>query len=98
VTDPLECILRARQAELNSNPRTRDQLEATYGQVWDTEELSQDFEVVGFLAPCVVVKRRSDGVIGSLELQHQPRYYFRFGPDRPQNRRTQHGICSDRRQ
>lgn len=81
MTDPLELIRRARQTEINAHPRTREQLEFICGLVWDTEELSQAFEVIGFLAPFVVVKRRSDGVIGSLEFQHVPRFYFQFVPD-----------------
>jgi hypothetical protein len=28
----------------------------------------------------VVVRRRSDGGKGSLEFQHQPRFYFNFQP------------------
>ena len=51
-----------------------------HGQVWDTQELERDFEVIGFLAPFVGVRRRSDGVVGSLLFQHWPRFYFRFEP------------------
>jgi len=42
-------------------------LAAEKGQTWTTEELTANFEVVGFAAPFVVVKRRSDGTVGSLE-------------------------------
>tara|TARA_R100000808_G_C2153561_1_gene163872 strand:- start:5078 stop:5296 length:219 start_codon:yes stop_codon:yes gene_type:complete len=61
---------------------TREQLEGltSRGRVWDTKELQEDFEVRQFAAPFVVVKRKSDGVIGSLEFQHQPRLYFDFEP------------------
>lgn len=38
-----------------------------YGQVWDAGELAREFEVLGFTAPYVVVKRPSDGRKGSLE-------------------------------
>jgi hypothetical protein len=48
----------------------------TTGPFWDTEALTRDFEVIGFAAPFVVVKRRSDGVRGSLEFTHRPRVYF----------------------
>lgn len=52
------------------------------GQTWTKEELERDFEVMGFAAPFVVVKRRSDGVEGSLEFKHgPPRVYFSFRPD-----------------
>lgn len=51
------------------------------GPTWDTAQLQQDFEVLGFSAPFVVVKRRSDGQKGSLEFTHSPRIYFNFVED-----------------
>ena len=48
--------------------------------MWSTDQLSDDFEVLGFMAPLVVVRRRSDGRKGSLEFQHGPRFYFNFQP------------------
>jgi hypothetical protein len=45
---------------------------------WTTEELIRDFTVEGFMAPFVVVTRKSDGVKGSLEFTHSPRVYFNF--------------------
>lgn len=78
MSDATETIRRQRVAEINAEPGSREALEAEYGQVWDTQELSRDFEVIGFGAPCVVVKRKSDGQKGSLEFQHQPRFYFGF--------------------
>jgi hypothetical protein len=49
--------------------------------VWDTQRLAQDFEVIGFLAPLVVVRRKADGMKGSLEFRHgPPRLYFNFEP------------------
>lgn len=49
-------------------------------QTWDTKQLTEDFEVLGFSAPFVVVIRRSDGVKGVLEFSHAPRLYFDFQP------------------
>ncbi len=74
--DPTEAIRRERLVAINVEPGSRQALEGKHGQVWDTAELARDFEVVGFLAPLVVVRRRSDGRKGSLEFQHQPRFYF----------------------
>jgi hypothetical protein len=48
------------------------------GQTWNTEELQRDFEVLGFGAPFVTVRRRSDGQKGYLEFTHSPRVYFSF--------------------
>ena len=78
MNDYTEPIRRELVNEINANPGSRESLEKTYGQVWDTEELSRDFEVKGFLAPFVVVKRKSDQVLGSLVFQHSPRFYFNF--------------------
>lgn len=82
MTDPTERIRRSRLAEINAHPGAREELEKLYGQVWDTGELTRDFQVVGFAAPLVVVKRRSDGALGSLKFQHDPRFYFSFQLDR----------------
>jgi len=80
MTDPTETIRRQRLAEINGNPGSRELLESEHGQVWDTRELARDFIVTGFSAPLVVVKRKADGVKGSLEFQHNPRLYFNFEP------------------
>ena len=48
------------------------------GQTWDTTQLQEDFEVLGFAAPYVGVRRRSDGAEGLLEFTHRPRVYFNF--------------------
>ncbi len=83
MTDPTEDIRRQMLAEINTVPGSREYLDAKHGQVWDTQQLSDDFEVLGFMAPLVVVRRRSDGVKGSLMFQHSPRFYFGFEPHRP---------------
>ena len=64
--DATESIRRREIAAVNAKPGSREALEARYGRVWDTRELSEEFEVQGLLAPFVVVRRRSDSVVGSL--------------------------------
>jgi hypothetical protein len=81
-SDPTESTRRQRLAEINAEPGSREALEAEHGQVWSTQELGTDFDVLGFMAPLVVVRRKSDGVKGSLEFQHNPRFYFNFQPHR----------------
>ncbi len=76
--DPTEPIRRQHLVEINAESGSREALEAKYGKVWNTQQLAEDFEVLGFLAPFVVVRRRLDGVKGSLEFQHNPRFYFNF--------------------
>jgi len=80
MSDPTESIRREMLAEINAAPGSREALEAEHGKVWDTQQLGEDFEVIGFMAPLVVVRRRSDGVKGSLFFQHNPRFYFGFQP------------------
>jgi hypothetical protein len=45
---------------------------------WDTETLQRDFEVLGFMAPYVLVRRKSDRVKGLLQFAHSPRVYWDF--------------------
>ena len=63
-------------AEINAVPGSREYLEAKHGQVWDTQQLSDSFEVLGFMAPLVVVRRKSNNQKGSLMFQASPRFYF----------------------
>ena len=79
--DPTESTRREMTAEINANPGSRESLEAKHGQVWDTTELQEQFEVTGFMAPFVGVRRRCDGVKGSLMFQASPRFYFKFQPE-----------------
>jgi hypothetical protein len=83
MTDPTEDIRKQMLVEINAEPGSREYLEAKHGQVWDTSELSEDFEVLGFMAPLVVVRRKSDQQKGSMMFQHNPRFYFGFEPHRP---------------
>ncbi len=81
MSDPTEQVRREMLAEINTEPGSREALAVQHGQVWTTDELAQDFRVLGFAAPLVVVERKSDGVRGSLCFQHRPRFYFGFVAD-----------------
>jgi hypothetical protein len=76
--DPIERLRSELTAHVNRNATDREKLEARVGQVWDTKELQEDFSVVGFGAPYVVVRRKHDNVEGTLMFQHNPRFYFSF--------------------
>jgi hypothetical protein len=78
--DQTEAVRRQRLVEINVVPGSREALEAEHGQVWNTDQLAEDFEAIGFMAPLIVVRRRADGVKGSLEFQHSPRFYFNWQP------------------
>jgi hypothetical protein len=81
-SDPTEMERRRRQAELNDRAAARAELEKRYTKVWDTDEMQRDYAVVGFMAPFIVVRRKSDDQLGSLEFQHSPRFYFNFMADK----------------
>lgn len=52
---------------------------ADNGPVWDTVELQRDYEVLGFMAPFVAVKRKSDSTTGTLTwVPAYPRFYYNF--------------------
>ena len=76
--DETEGIRREMVATINANAGPRADLESKHGQVWDTSQLQDDFQVLGFAAPFVIVRRRSDGVKGSLMFQNDPRFYYGF--------------------
>jgi len=80
MNDETETIRRLQLAQINAEPGSREALEAEHGQVWDTRQLGEDFVAEGFLAPYVIVRRKSDGQRGSLLFQHDPRFYFSFEP------------------
>jgi len=79
--DETEALRRKLCEKMNTAPLNRQELEIVYGQVWDTQQLGNDFSVQGFMAPFVVVKRKSDNAVGSLMFQHMPRFYFNFTKD-----------------
>jgi hypothetical protein len=78
MVDETEDVRREMVKEINSQPRSRADLEREYGQVWDTGELSRDYVALAFAAPFVLVRRLSDGKKGSLMFQHEPRFYWGF--------------------
>lgn len=79
--DETEEIRRHQAEQINSILGSREFLENLHGEVWNTQELQEEFEVLGFLAPYCIVRRRSDGIRGSVMFQHSPRFYFHFEPE-----------------
>jgi hypothetical protein len=81
MSDPTETIRRTMVQQINGNAGDRVRLEAQHGQVWDTQQLQADFDVLGFAAPLILVRQKTTGRMGSLFFQHQPRFYWGFSPD-----------------
>jgi hypothetical protein len=46
----------------------------------NTGEMQELYEVLGFQYYMCIVKRKSDGVTGTLDFDHSPRVYFNFQP------------------
>ena len=63
---------------MNTDADFKATLTANYNDVMTTDEVREKFEVISFLAPFVMVKRKADGVKGTLEFTHMPRFYFGF--------------------
>lgn len=81
MSDPTEAKRREMVAEINAEPGSRELLEQQHGQVWNTRQLQEEFSVEAFLAPVAVVRRRSDGVRGTVYFQHSPRFFFDFSAE-----------------
>lgn len=82
-SDPTEATRRVLVAEINHEPGSREALEAKYGcRMYDKDELCAEFDVLSFRAPMIVVRRRSDGVVGTMTFQHLPRFYWGFEEDK----------------
>jgi hypothetical protein len=75
VSDPTEAIRREQLVDINTNPVPSGE------RTWTTDELTAEFEVLGFLAPYVIVRRKADGTKGSLMFKHSPRVYFGWQED-----------------
>ena len=75
MSDPTEGIRRSLVEAINTG------LIPPKGREWTTDELTEEFEVIGFLAPYVVVKNKATGKKGSLLFRHNPRVYFGYKED-----------------
>ena len=78
MADSTETIRRDMVQVINSDPGSREALEAKYGKLWDTDELRRDFEVLSFAAPFIICNEKARGLKGSMMFQHHPRHYFNF--------------------
>lgn len=78
--NPPDGVRRQRLDELGLVPGSREALEDEHGQVWDTQELLRDFEVLERLGPYIAVRRRADGQKGNVEADDNFQFLFRFRP------------------
>jgi hypothetical protein len=45
-----------------------------------TEQMRAEYEVLGFAMGYCIVRRKADGVKGTLDFDHAPRVYYNFQP------------------
>lgn len=81
-TQEAERIRRKMQKAINEDALPLEELKLRHGQVWTLAELQQQFEIIGFGAPLVVVRRRVDNKLGTVIFQHAPRFYWGWAEDR----------------
>ena len=85
--DPTEGLRRGLVQAINDQVESTDEdserkrLEDEVGEVWNTEEVQQVFEITAFLAPFVQAIHRETGKVGTLMFQHHPRFYFMWNAD-----------------
>lgn len=59
-------------------PDVHQAIQDDEGKCWTTDELQEEFDVLGFQAPFVVATRRETNEKGSLLFVHAPRVYYRW--------------------
>ncbi len=83
MADETEQLRKERIVSIQDSDNSREALESRVGRTWNTSELQQDFEPLGFLSPYIVVRRKADQIKGSLEFRNSygERVYHSFEPE-----------------
>ncbi len=71
---------RKKQVKIVVEPKTKEELERLYGRVWSQQEIAREFIITSIVGLTVIVRRKADGVVGSLDFQNEPRLYYNFRP------------------
>jgi hypothetical protein len=78
MADQTEAMRRALVPEMPAELRKRVH---DGEQIWTSSQMQAEFDVIGFAAPLMVVRRKSDQAMGSLMFTHSPRFYFGWVAD-----------------
>lgn len=70
--------IKAKNAAAFYAVRSREELEAEHGQVWDDNELDREYFGCLKMGPLALAIRRLDLVAGTLSVQNEPRFYHTF--------------------
>lgn len=62
-------------------PNSGHELESPCRRVWTAEEFAREFELLGLLVSPVIVRRKSDGMKGTIHFEGNLRVFFDFQPE-----------------
>ena len=65
-----------------NQPIDRKALEAKFGKVWSAQELEQEFVVTAFIGSTVVVRRKADDRVGTLEFTNRLHLFYNLQPQK----------------
>lgn len=73
---------RKRRHVLPAQPaKSQQELETQYGRVWTVQDVAREFVITAIIDHTVVVRRKADAVVGTLEYQSGPPcLYYHFVP------------------
>jgi len=71
---------RKRRKVIAAQPaKTREELQALHGRVWTVQEVAKEFVITAIIDHTVVVRRKADDAVGTLQYQEGPPcLYFDF--------------------
>ena len=59
-------------------PEVHQAIQEDEGKCWTTDEVQDEFEILGFIAPFCAAIRRETKEKGALTFVHQPRLYYHW--------------------
>ena len=63
-------------------PQSNQEPESPCRRVWTAEEFAREFELLGLLVSPAIVRRKVDGMKGTIRFEGCPRVFFDFQPER----------------
>ena len=67
---------------INTEPRSEEAFTTAGEEVWNTEEVQKEFEILGFKKPFALAIRKSDGARGTFLFQTMPKLFFSWSQER----------------
>lgn len=67
---------RKRQSKVVVEAKSQEELEGLYGRVWTQQEVAKEFVITAIIGNTVVVRRKDEGTVGSLDYQTGPPHLY----------------------